>query len=881
MLTKMTTIFFVFLVIPLHTSMCYAFDDKETHPKINISSSNLSSINSYLTEILKFHDGLKSTLVNDSDIEFFLGLGGTKEDSGLRSLNHFHDPLMPWEEANLTTTEIVGNSSALIWAQSSENDASWHVARNSFYEALLTNSPASYVTTFTTLGQLIHLVSDMAVPAHVRNDAHPEVIIPWVSHFELTTKKWAQQSALNLDGLPFTPDPEIFNHAIPNNDAPLPIASLFDIDAYSGTNPEITMDPLIGLAEYTNANFLSEDTIFSNYQHPDEADTNHITIAWNNPVPVDAEDGQIDNKIYVYKIIADGQTSLYRLAAAGYHALDEYESNIPIHNLILDEEVYRDYAGQLVPRAVGYSTALLNYFFRGKLAVKTPRLTTAHDGSISWIELLVKNDSLLGGVPERFGGGTIEFVYSYTPAGTSEPVYIRQQTPVYTVSDATDPINSNYVTISVQLDTPIPANAAEIAATLVYFGKLGQEEGAVAAKVQKLAPNSRIAYMYQPGGEGNESNIYVVSPDGSGLLQVTSASAPNTSFFAPAWSSDGGLLAFEKEVCTNPIPDQPCSIEYYQRSIQVIATFSGDIYPNNVQYSLFEGNDHPLATPAFSPDGTKIAALMLPVSESDYWSTLVVFDLANNTWEVVNRNDDRSVLNLWGSAPAWSPTGDAIAYYLWGEYSDVTKQWEYEGDIFVITPDGATKTRLTDDDYTNTHPSWSPDGETIVFASNRDGGTSLDIWTMDKTGLNMRKVFDCDPVDCRTPKYSPDGRQLTFFYGDALYTLTLADGSLHQVVAPGFLAYEAAWSPYLPLPKLNDVGASPSTVTAGVGSTIRWTTEGAQVVRVDDGKTVQEYPAKTTTQVIVSPDLTTTYTITAVGVSGATTETVTVTVAVP
>ena len=42
----------------------------------------------------------------------------------------------------------------------------------------------------------------------------------------------------------------------------------------------------------------------------------------------------------------------------------------------LDDNVFRDYAARLIPRAVGYSAALLDYFFRGRLDVDL-----ADDGS--------------------------------------------------------------------------------------------------------------------------------------------------------------------------------------------------------------------------------------------------------------------------------------------------------------------------------------------------------------------------------------------------------------------------------------------------------------------------------------------------------------------
>jgi hypothetical protein len=53
-------------------------------------------------------------------------------------------------------------------------DMGWDNARNYFYSALTEIDPLkrddNYVKTFRSVGQVLHLLQDMAVPAHVRND---------------------------------------------------------------------------------------------------------------------------------------------------------------------------------------------------------------------------------------------------------------------------------------------------------------------------------------------------------------------------------------------------------------------------------------------------------------------------------------------------------------------------------------------------------------------------------------------------------------------------------------------------------------------------------------------------------------------------------------
>src|SRR5204863_9347032 len=81
------------------------------------------------------------------------------------------------------------------------------------------------------------------------------------------------QTAVDLGTLPtngsVTPDKKILStpRTAPRIDsesaqrAPVPITALIDSGQYLGTNPTVLVGNLIGLAEYSNGNFFSNDTI--------------------------------------------------------------------------------------------------------------------------------------------------------------------------------------------------------------------------------------------------------------------------------------------------------------------------------------------------------------------------------------------------------------------------------------------------------------------------------------------------------------------------------------------------------------------------------------------------------------------------------------------
>lgn len=82
--------------------------------------------------------------------------------------------------------------------------------------------------------------------------------------------------------------------------------------------------------------------------------------------------------------------------------------------------------------------------------------------------------------------------------------------------------------------------------------------------------------------------------------------------------------------------------------------------------------------------------------------------------------------------PAWSPTGDLIAFAANETMHD---------EIFVVEKDQWPPAQLTRNDWQGDHhPSWSPDGTQIVFESNRTGRRQL--WIMDADGSNQRPISD-------------------------------------------------------------------------------------------------------------------------------------------
>lgn len=114
----------------------------------------------------------------------------------------------------------------------------------------------------------------------------------------------------------------------------------------------------------------------------------------------------------------------------------------------------------------------------------------------------------------------------------------------------------------------------------------------------------------------------------------------------------------------------------------------------------------PLMSPAWSPDGSKLAY----VSFEKRGSSIFVQELATG-----KRQQISSVKGING-APAWSPDGSKLA---------LTLSYGRNPDIYIMTLATKALRRLSTSYAIDTEPVWSPDSKTIVFTSDRGGKPQL------------------------------------------------------------------------------------------------------------------------------------------------------------
>src|SRR2546421_12939872 len=80
--------------------------------------------------------------------------------------------------------------------------------------------------------------------------------------------------------------------------------------------------------------------------------------------------------------------------------------------------------------------------------------------------------------------------------------------------------------------------------------------------------------------------------------------------------------------------------------------------------------------------------------------------------------------------------------------------------IYVMGEDGSSQTRLTNNAAGDGEPSWSPDGQRIVFTTYRTPNAA--IYVMNADGSGQTQLTSGAAAPDAKPSWSPDGRQIAF-----------------------------------------------------------------------------------------------------------------------
>jgi Tol biopolymer transport system component len=176
------------------------------------------------------------------------------------------------------------------------------------------------------------------------------------------------------------------------------------------------------------------------------------------------------------------------------------------------------------------------------------------------------------------------------------------------------------------------------------------------------------------------------------------------------------------------------------------------------------------AFPAFSPDGKRVALT------GENFSRVDVMNVDGSDRKTLYTGKGRSLFGM-----SWAHRGDLVAFSLGGVFQGPGG----DVDLAVMRPDGSDF-RTLEGKGNDGFPSFSPDGEHLVFRSGRDGAKNL--YVMAKDGTGVRRLTEGKWTDTMGD-WSPAGDGIVFASdrdGDFEIWLVKPDGTgLRKLVAGG------------------------------------------------------------------------------------------------
>ncbi len=413
---------------------------------------------------------------------------GIWESAYGRYNNHYADAQNGWKELTVGVSETDAITWAESWGTNLYNyDRALEYYKKGFTETKEDDRKKYRAKMLVSVGFLLHMLNDMNVPAHVRDDSHPEGDI-----FE----KWMRGGEKGNDAGGF----KIRGSVLDNVDSDILSAVNSAVPfKYSSSTSFRKFYENEGL--FTGKNFFSKDTFFfggeSGYE-PRMSQVNLHTgegigyITSNSPNLVTGH-----NKLGMMR-----QHKIWR--ADDLTPTTIYLFSMRLNN---DNSVYIDNGINLIPRAVANAEGFINYFFRGRTKA-----------SMTGNTLNIKNisDPTLVAEPETVtfkSGGTFWIYYE---------TYNREAKYLYYLSLPSDLAAGDSVSIDLTTYLENPSVQADIGEakkiTVFYDGTIGEEKGHSVAIAKKLIDADVLFSFDRSGSMG--SSIEDAKNSAIGVLPI-------------------------------------------------------------------------------------------------------------------------------------------------------------------------------------------------------------------------------------------------------------------------------------------------------------------------------------------------------------------------
>jgi Tol biopolymer transport system component len=221
-------------------------------------------------------------------------------------------------------------------------------------------------------------------------------------------------------------------------------------------------------------------------------------------------------------------------------------------------------------------------------------------------------------------------------------------------------------------------------------------------------------------------DLWLMNVDGSNKRELLPEL--NAHFGAPTWSPSGSQIAFICNLPEDLNTDGICTVNRNGTGFQMIREV--EPRPTNLEWS---------------PDGTR---MLVEIETQSVNEDIFVYNIMSNSLTNITNTGDE-----WEHG-TWSPDGQQIAFVgtpLPGEPVSLAG-------LYVINPNGSGRENLFTSDWSAnaTSPSWSPDGEQVVyFCSHTDVGAD-ELCIVDAGSGNLDIALPSDITDKYALGRDPD-----------------------------------------------------------------------------------------------------------------------------
>ncbi|MCP4371041.1 MAG: hypothetical protein GY797_23445 [Deltaproteobacteria bacterium] len=277
------------------------------------------------------------------------------------------------------------------------------------------------------------------------------------------------------------------------------------------------------------------------------------------------------------------------------------------------------------------------------------------------------------------------------------------------------------------------------------------------SNIQKIADLWSSKYSWSPDSnylvfvgidQDGMPNVFTKGIYGEESKQLTYNKVPDLIFLLPEWSPEGSNIAF---ISYHPNKSDKGKSEtiYYVVDLNGTILLQSKILGGVIEHTIW------------SPDGKEIFLTKKNIVNEDgsYENHgIIAVDVNSKHIDTITTFYNTDIYPI---LPTLSPDGTLISY---------VSMLDGQKEVFIINTDGNNFRNVTNYTGDDNCPVWSPDGDQLLFSSERDG--KIGIYKITMTDMKVQKLTNSsseERLNC-LHSWSPDGTQIAFGRGYVMNT---------------------------------------------------------------------------------------------------------------